>query len=130
MNARLRSLTPQYKTTLPRDAGREIPEGRTLDLRSVTVEVDVENDAGDRSAFEFRFNVDHEESRLTLETVEPQYDDHAPAAELAEAANVADDGVHGWLLDVEADMRIVDPISADGVAACAHIFTDLRVSDK
>ena len=131
MNSRLTSFEASYGHTLPSDAGRELPEkGRTADLRSVTVEVVVENDNNDRSGFEFVYHADHEEGRLTLATAEPQYDDHAPAAELAEAANVADDAVHGWLLDVEADMRIVDPISADGVAACAHIFTDLRVSDK
>ena len=128
MNARLTSLAPSYGRTLPSNAGRELPEkGRTVDLRSVTVEVVVENDAGDRSGFELVYRADHEESRLTLETAEPQYDDHAPAPELAEAAELADDAVHAWVKDVGKDLRLENALSAPGVRGRAGVHTDLEV---
>ena len=128
MNARLTSLAPSYGRTLPSNAGRELPEkGRTVDLRSVTVKVVVENDEGDRSGFELVYRADHEESRLTLETAEPQYDDHAPVPELAEAAELADDAVHAWLLDIGKDLRLENALSAPGVRGRAAVHTALEV---
>ena len=128
MNARLTSLAPSYGHTLPSNAGRELPEkGRTVDLRSVTVELVVENDAGDRSGFELTYKAEHEESRLTLDVVEPQYDDHAPVPELAEAVELADDAVHAWLKDVGKDLRLENALSAPGVRGYADVHTDLEV---
>ena len=128
MNARLTSLAPSYGHTLPSNAGRELPrKGRTVDLRSVTVEVVVENGEGDRSGFELTYKADHEESRLTLDAVEPQYDDHAPAPELAEAAELADDAVHAWVLDIGKDLRLENALSAPGVRGYADVHTDLEV---
>ena len=128
MNARLSSFDASYGHTLPSDAGRELPEkGRTVDLRSVTVEVVVENDENERSAFEFEYHTDHEASRLTLATAEPQYDDYAPAPELSEAADLADDAVHAWLLDVGKDLRIENALSSAGVCGDATVHTDLEV---
>lgn len=128
MNARLTGLDASYGHTLPSDAGRELPEtGRTADLRSVTVEVVVENDENDRSGFEFTFTADHEASRLTLAAAEPQYDDHAPVPELAEAAELADDAVHAWLVDIGKDLRIENALSAPGVRGVAAVHTDLEV---
>lgn len=129
MNARLKSLAPQYNMTLPSDAGRELPEkGRTADLRSIDVTVVVENDEGDRSGFELTFKADHKESQLTLDTVEPTYDEHANAAELLRAAELADDAVHAWLVDIGKDMRLSDPLTSPGVQARAKVYTDLEVS--
>lgn len=128
MNARLTGFDASYGHTLPRDAGRELPEkGRTVDLRSVTVEVVVEDDNNDRSGFEFTFHADHEESRLALATAEPQYDDHAPVPELSEAAELADDAVHAWLLDIGKDLRLENALSASGVRGYADVHTDLKV---
>jgi hypothetical protein len=128
MNARLTSFEASYGHTLPSDAGRELPEkGRTADLRSVTVEVVVEDDNNDRSGFEFTYHADHEESGLTLATAEPQYDDHAPVPELSEAAELADDAVHAWVLDVGKDLRIENRLTSAGVRGRADVYTDLKV---
>jgi len=128
MNARLTSFEASYGHTLPSDAGRELPEkGRTADLRSVTVEVVVENDENDRSGFEFVYHADHEEGRLTLATAEPQYDDHAPVPELSEAAELADDAVHAWLLDIGKGLWVENALSAPGVRGRAAVHTELEV---
>lgn len=129
MNARLTSFDPSYDHTLPSDAGRELPEkGRTVDLRSVTVEVVVENDANDRSGFEFTFTTNHEQNTLTMSAVEPQYEDHAPAAELAAGADLADDAVHAWMLDVNKEFKLRNPITSAGVSGRAAVHTNLEVS--
>ena len=128
MNARLTSFKASYGHTLPSDVGRELPEeGRTADLRSVTVEVVVENDENDRSGFEFIYHADHEEGRLTLATVEPQYDDHAPVSELSEAAELADDAVHAWLVDIGKDLGLRNALSSAGVRGYADVHTELEV---
>ena len=128
MNARLKSLAPSYGHTLPSDAGRELPQkGRTVDLRKIDVTVVVENDEGDRSAFDLTFKADHEETLLELATIEPTYDDHANAPELLRAAELADDAVHAWLVDIGKDMRLDNPITSPGVEARAKVHTDLEV---
>jgi len=128
MNARLTSLDVSYGHTLPSDAGRELAEpGRTVDLRSVTVEAVVENDS-ERHGFELTYVMDHEAARLTLDAVEPQYNDHAPAAELSRAAELADDAVHAWLADTGKDIGLRNTLSDPGVRGNATVWTDMKVS--
>jgi len=128
MNARLTALEPSYHTTLPSMAGRELPEdGRTVDLRTVTVEVEVEKE-GQRSHFEFTYHADHERRELEMRSVEPLYSDHAPAAELSRAADLADDAVHAWLVDIEKELRLENTLSSPGVRGDADVFTELEVA--
>jgi len=129
MNARLTSLDVSYGHTIPSNAGRELAEsGRTVDLRSVTVEVVVENNS-ERHGFELTYRMDHEDTRLTLDAVEPQYNDHAPAAELSRAAELGDDAVHAWLEDTGKDIGLRNTLSDPGVRGNAAVWTNMEVGE-
>jgi len=109
-------------------AGRELEEkGRTVHLASLDVECSVETDDRDRTQFEFHWTVDQAEGEIELETVETPNDDSAPADRLAAAAEVADDVVHEFLVDVGLDMSVTNPLTSPGVRGRAAVFADLEV---
>jgi len=88
----------------------------------------VETDDRDRTQFEFHWTVDQEASEIELATVETPHDDSAPADRLSAAADLADDVVHEFLVDVGLDMTMRNALTSPGVQGLADVFADLEVS--
>lgn len=129
MNVRATSLTANYNHTLAMNAGRELEqEGRTVHLSSLDVECSAETADRERTQFEFHWVVDQEENDIELATVETLNDDSAPADRLHAAVEVADDVVHEFLVDVDLDMTMTNPLTSPGVQGRADVFSDLEVS--
>jgi len=129
MNVRATSLTTNYNHTLEMTAGRELEQkGRTLHLASVDVKCTVETDDRDRTQFELHWNVDQEANEIALATIETPNDDSAPADRLSVAAELADDVVHEFLVDVGLDMSMTNPLTTPGVRGRADVFADLEVT--
>ena len=129
MNVRVTSLTTNYNHTLEMNAGRELDEaGRTVHLSSLDVECSAETDDRDRTQFEFHWVVHQADDEIELATVETPHDDSAPADRLTAAAELADDVVHAFLVDVGLDMTMTNLITSPGVQGRADVFADLEVS--
>ena len=129
MNVSVRSLTANYNHTIPSVAGRELDnQGRTVHLSSLDVECSAETDDRDRTQFAFHWLVDQEENVIELTSVETQNDDSAPADRLNAAAEMADEVVHEFLVDVGLDMRMQNALTSDGVTGRADVFADLEVT--
>lgn len=130
MKTTVEKLAPEYQHTIPRDAGRELAEkGRTVHLSSIFVEVRAGEDV-DGQTFRFDYEVIQSENTVRLESIRNAHDDVTSAAKLSEAADLADDVVHEFLVDVEFDARISNYLTSSGVRARAEAFTDLEVSDE
>ena len=129
MNVSVRSLTANYNHTIPSVAGRELDnQGRTVHLSSLDVSCSAETEDRDRTRFEFRWLVDQEENVIELTSVETPNDDSAPADRLSAAAEMADEVVHEFLVDVGLDMRMQNALTSDGVTGRADVFADLEVT--
>ena len=129
MNVRATSLTTNYNHTIPMNAGRELEQtGRTVHLSSLDVECSAETDDRDRTQFEFHWTVDQEANEIELAAVETPCDDSAPADRLSAAADLADDVVHAFLVDVGLDMTMTNPLTTPGVQGLADVFADLEVT--
>ena len=123
------ALTSNYNHTLAMTAGRELEqEGRTVHLSSLDVKCSAETADRERTQFEFHWVVDQEAGDITLETVETPNDDSAPADRLNAAAEIADDVVHEFLVDVGLDMTMTNPLTSPGVQGRADVFSDLEVT--
>jgi len=133
MNVRATSLTTNYNRTIPMNAGRELEQtGRTVHLSSLDVECTVEESSNgngrNRTQFEFHWTVDQEANEIELAAVKTPHDDSAPADRLSAAADLADDVVHAFLVDVGLDMTMTNPLTTPGVQGLADVFADLEVS--
>jgi hypothetical protein len=129
MEVRVTSLTTNYNHTIPMNAGRELEqEGRTVHLRSLDVTCSAETADRERTQFEFHWVVDQEQNDIELATVETPNDDSAPADRLNAAAELADDVVHEFLVDVGLDMTMTNALTTPGVQGRANVFADLEVN--
>ena len=129
MDVRVSSLTTDYRHTIARDAGRELEEeGRTVHLASLDVECSAETADRERTQFAFHWTVDQEANEIELASVETPHDESAPADRLSAAADLADDIVHEFLVDVGLDMTMTNPLTSAGVRGYADVFADLEVS--
>ena len=129
MNVRVTSLTANYNHTIAMNAGRELEQkGRTVHLSSLDVECSAETADRDRTQFAFHWTVDQEEDVVELATVETPHDDSAPADRLNAAAEMADEIVHEFLVDVGLDMNMTNPLTSPGVTGRADVFADLEVT--
>jgi len=134
MDARVSSLTTNYTRTIPMTAGRELEEeSRTVHLSSLDVECTVEESSNgngrNRTQFEFHWVVDQDANDIELATVETPNDDSAPVDRLTAAAELADDIVHEYMVDVGLDMTMANPITSAGVKGRANVFADLEVTN-
>jgi len=129
MNVTVSSLTANYHHTIALNAGRElVEEGRTVHLTSLDFECTAETADRERTQFEFHWVVDQENNDIELATVETPHADSAPAGRLTAAAELADDIVHEFLVDVDLDMTMTNPLTTPGVRGRADVFSDLEVT--
>mgnify|MGYP005855334503 CR=1 FL=1 len=135
MNVRVTSLKTNYNHTIAKNAGRELEqEGRTVHLASLDVECVAESADGEhepnraRTKFAFHWVVDQAEDDIELTTVETPNDDSAPADRLNAAAELADEVIHEFLVDLDCDMTMTNALTSDGVQGRADVFSDLEVS--
>jgi len=129
MNVTVTSLTTNYNHTIPMNAERELEkEGRTVHLASLDVECSAETADRERTRFEFHWTVNQEEDEIKLASVEALHNDSAPADRLNAAAELADDVVHEFLIDIGLDMTVTNPLTTTGVQGRAGVFSDLEVS--
>jgi hypothetical protein len=129
MKTTVQTLAPEYTHSIPRDAGRELAEeGRTVHLSSIGVEVRV-GEGTDGQTFRLEYEVIQSKNRVRLQSVENEFDDVSSAAKLSAAADLADDVVHAFVMDVGLDFGVSNHLTSAGVRGIADVFSDLEVSD-
>lgn len=129
MNVRVTSLTANYNHTLARDAGRELEQkGRTVHLASLDVECTAEAADRERTQFAFHWRVEQEADDIELVTAEALHEERAPADRLKAAAELADEVVHEFLVDLGLNMTMTNPLTSPGVRGRADVFADLEVT--
>jgi hypothetical protein len=133
----IRSLDPSYDHTLPRTAGRDVDEGNTLHLTSLSVRVVVRwrGSSGDRrsATVDVSWRVDQETGDVEPTTVEPR-DDSIGIQQLLTALERADQAAWRWIRNHSETLSVVSinklwaDVSDDTPDVAIH--DDLEVSNR
>lgn len=104
----VRSIDPEYTTTLPRDVNEKIDAATTLSLSTISVTVNLSWRAnGDhyRRTYEIPFRVDHDGEYVAAKEIGDAYGDRTSfrIERLLEAIATAEDAIRSFIADIGLD---------------------------
>lgn len=129
----IREVEPTYKHTLGRDAGREVDEGATVHLSTVTVTVKIEETGGrdrTRETYSCVFAADHDNDVLEWRSIGDAFEKQTSftPAMLLTAAGIAEDAVAEYAETTDMEYTVGAIETPDTPAA--KLFAALEVSDR